>query len=274
MGKVKRLACILLAFTLGGCVSARRGPETFPPVVKLGPQPVSAPFRLGERLTYDVYYGLIRAGTATLVVQDMVEVCGRETYHIVFTARSWPAFSKIFNLDDKIETFIDKDEFIPWKFAKTLKEGDYRCDEETILDQEYGLGHYRSNRSGYTEDYELPERCQDTLSVFFFLRVLAYSVGDTFSLKVMADERIWDVAVEVKERVRRTIYRGGSYDTFLLHSDAAFDSGSLRRGRGRLWITTDHRKLIACIKTKLNFGYLTFALAKVDNIYEGSEAGG
>lgn len=271
-GNAKRLCHILLALVLGGCVAPKKSVEEFPPVVNRIREQVSPPFKLGERLTYDVYFGLIRAGTATLVVQDVVEICGRKTYHVVFTAQSTPAFSKIFKVDDKIETFIDEEEFIPWKFAKILKEGNYRCDEETILDQENHMGHYRSNRSGYTKDYELPERCQDTLSVFYFLRLLSYNVGEKFSLKVMADEKIWDVAVEVKEKVRKTIYRGGSYDTFVLFSDAAFDSGSLRKGRGRLWVTTEGEKLIVCIKTKLAFGYLTFALVKVDNIYEGADA--
>jgi hypothetical protein len=262
------LSSILLAIALGGCVAGTKPVEQPPPVVSLPPQGGSAPFVLGERLTYDAYYGLIHAGTATLLVQDLVEVCGKPTYHIVLTAKTSPTFSKIFKVDDRIETFIDQQEFFPWKFAKLLYEGDYRCDEETILDQANHVGHYRSNRSGYTKDYEIPERCQDTLSVFYFLRLLDYSPGQEFLLKVMADEKIWDVAVSVKERVKRTIYRGASYDTFLLTPNIAFDSGSLRKGIARLWISTDPRKLIVCIKSKLAFGYLTFALVKVDNIYD------
>jgi len=267
----KGLFCILLPFALGGCVSARKETEEVPPVVNMAPGRVSPPFTLGERLTYDAYYGLVRAGTATVVVEDIVEICGRATYHIVLTAKTTPAFSKILKVDDRVETFIDKDKFIPWKFAKTLNEGDYRCDEETILDQENHRGHYRSNRSGYTKDYELPERCQDTLSIFCFLRLLSYRVGEKFLVKVMADEKIWDVAVAVKEKVRKTIYRGGSYDTFLLVPNVGFDAGALRKGRSRVWITADDRKLIVCVKTKLAFGYLTFALVKLDNIYEVPE---
>lgn len=232
------------------------------------PERLSPPFRVGERLTYEVYYGLVRAGTATLVVHDVVQVCGRPTYHVVLTATTTPTFSKIFRVNDKIESYIDTEEFIPRKFAKVQEEGDYRHDEVTILDQEHHLGHYRSNRSGYTKDYEIPERCQDTLSIFYFLRLLWYGIGDRFVVKVMADEKIWDVAFQVKEAVRRTIYRGGSYDTFLLEADANFDAGTLRKGRGRLWITMDERKLIVCVKTKLAFGYLTLAMVKADNIYE------
>lgn len=263
------MLCLLLALTLGGCVSARKAAEQPPLVVT--PTRLSPPFKLGERLTYDAYYGLILVGKATLVVQDIVEICGRAAYHIVLTAKTTPAFSKIFHVDDRIETFLDIQEFIPWKFVKVLKEGDYRCDEETILDQENHLGHFRSNRSGYTEDYDLPEKCQDTLSVFYFLRLLPYDVGEKFLLKVTADEKIWDVAVEVMERARKTIYRGGDYDTFLLMPDVELDSGSLRKGRARVWISTDERKLIVCVKTKLSFGYLTLALINVDNIYQCQE---
>jgi hypothetical protein len=271
MEESKRAFCILLAVVLGGCVSARKRAEELRQVAMPATGSVLPPFQPGERLTYDAYYGFIRAATATLVVEDVVEVCGRPTYHIVFTAKTIPGFSKIFNVDDRIETFIDAEQFIPWKFAKNLKEGDYRCDEETILDQENHLGHYRSNRSGYTKEYELPERCQDTLSMFYLLRVLSYRVGDELLMKVMADEEIWDVGFGVREEVRRTVYRGGSYDTFLLDFNVAFDSGSLRKGSSRVWITTDERRLIACVKTKLPFGYLTLALLKVENLREPLE---
>ncbi len=267
----KGLFYILVVFALGGCVSARKATQDFPLVVKPTREQVSPPFEVGERLTYEAYYGLVRAGTATVEVQGEVEVSGRQTYHVVLTARTTPTFSKILKVDDRIETFIDKEEFIPRKFAKDLNEGDYRCDEETILDQENHVGHYRSNRSGYTKDYELPESCQDTLSMFCFLRLLSYGVGEKFSLKVMADEKIWDVAVGVREKVRKTIYHGGSYDTYLLFGDAAFDSGSLRKGSSRLWITADDRKLIVCVKTKLGFGYLTMVLVKVEKIHEPPE---
>jgi len=269
MSHRNRAFCILVVLLQGGCVSRARLPVLPPPVAEAETPAASVPFKVGERLTYDVYYGLIHAGTAVLLVEDIVEVCGRPTYRVVFTGKTSPAFSRIYTVDDRVETFIDVQELIPWKFVKSLREGDYKHDEETILDQQNHLGHYCNKRTGYTKDYELPEKCQDSLSVFYFCRLLSYAVGDKFTLKVMADEEIWDVAVEVAERVNRTIYRGGTYDTFLLVPDVNFDVGTLARGKGRLWISTDDRKLIVCLKTKLTFGYLTFALVKVENIYEG-----
>lgn len=267
---LKRLLNILLPLTLAGCVSTPKKDEKSAAAARL-PQELSAPFRVGERLTYEVYYGLIFAGTATLIVQDIVEVCGRMTYHVVLTARTSPAFSKVFRVNDRIETYIDVERFVPWKFAKVQEEGDYRHDEVSILDQRNHLGHYRSNRTGYTKEYTLPEECQDTLSVFYFIRLVPYEVGKTITLKVMADERIWDAAFKTKEVTKRTIYRGGTHETFLVESDASFDMGALQKGEGRLWVSTDERRLPVCIKTRLTFGNLTLAMVKADNIYENRQ---
>lgn len=266
----KRWGMALLALTLVGCVSTQKKDEK-PTATPLSPEELSAPFRTGERLTYEVYYGLIFAGTATLVVQDMVEVCGRMTYHVVLTASTSPAFSKIFRVNDRIESYIDIENFVPWKFAKVQEEGDYKHDEATILDQQNHLGHYRSNRTGYTKDYEIPEGCQDALSIFYLVRLLPHNVGERIALKVMADERIWDAAFEVKEIVKRTIYRGGAYEAFLLESDATFDAGALQKGQGRIWVSTDDRRLPVCVKTQLTFGNLTLAMVKADNIYENPQ---
>ncbi len=269
MRHMERFLCILLALALGGCASAKKSARTYPFVAESALTSSSPPpFRVGERLTYDVYYGLIRAGTSILAVEDIVEVCGRPTYHIVLTARTSPAFSKFISVEDRIETYVDTENFIPWKFAKNLKEGDYRCNEETFFDQENHRGHYRSLRSGRTKEYDLPERCQDTLSIFYFLRLLPYGVGDTFSVNVMADEKIWEVRVEVKELEQKTVYRGGSYDTYLLYSNAGFDSGSLRKGTGRVWISNDDPKRIVLLKTRHKFGHVTLALVKTENVYD------
>lgn len=267
---LKRLPNLLLALTLGGCVSGPKKDEKA--AATLLPPKVSAPFRVGERLTYEAYYGLIFAGTATLIVQDIVEVCGRMTYHVVLTAKTSPAFSKFFRVNDRIESYIDVERFVPWRFAKVQEEGDYRHDEVSILDQRNHLGHYRSNRTGYTKDYQLPEGCQDTLSVFYFIRLVPYEVGKAVTLKVMADERIWDARFETKEVTTRTIYRGGTHETFLVESDASFDMGALQKGEGRLWVSTDEKRLPVCIKTRLTFGNLTLAMVKADNIYENSQA--
>lgn len=265
----KRLLNMLLSVTLAGCVSSPKTDEKA--AAPRLPEELSAPFRVGERLTYDVYYGLIFAGTATLVIENIVAVCGRMTYHVMLTAKTSPAFSNVFRVNDRIESYIDVERFIPWKFAKVQEEGDYRHDEVSILDQGNHLGHYRSNRTGYTKEYEIPEGCQDTLSVFYFMRLVPYEVGETVTLKVMADERIWDARFETKEVTKRTIYRGGTYETFLVESDASFDMGALQKGEGRLWVSTDERRLPVCIKTRLTFGNLTLALVKADNIYENPQ---
>jgi hypothetical protein len=262
--------CIVVALAVGGCASQRKPTEGqfsvgVPEVVG-----ASVPFRVGERLTYDVYFGLMRAATAEVVLQEIVNVGDRPTYHIVLTVNTTPTFSKIFKVDDKVETYVDTEQFIPLKFAKSQHEGDYDHEEVSTLDQTNHQGHYESLTSGMEKDYDLPDRCQDSLSVLCLLRLLPLEVGKTFAMKVMADEEIWEVRVKVEGEVKRTIYQGGSYDTFLLVANVNFDAGTLQKGRGRLWLTTDERRLLVCLKTKLAFGYLTFAMVKADNIYEDS----
>ena len=54
-------------------------------------------FQVGEKLTFVVRYGIIKAGEATMEVEGIVPVADREAYKVVSKARSARTFDLFFN---------------------------------------------------------------------------------------------------------------------------------------------------------------------------------
>ena len=232
------------------------------------------PYRLGEKLTYDAYYGLIYVGTLKMWVKELVEIDGHETYHVVLRMRTTDTFSKIFRIDDTIETFIDTEKLYPRRFIKKINEGNYHCDEITDFDQENGTAHFKSNLNLSEKEYEIETGTQDSLSLIYHLRTLNYTVGETKKIKVMAEEKLQSFEMKVLRKVRKSIYRGATYGTFHLLIRSKSKVGILRRGRAWMWISDRSEQYMVSLRTKMPFGYLTCVLVKKENTTEKHEETG
>ena len=60
-------------------------------------------FQIGEKLTFKVRYGFVRAGTATMTVLKETELNGHPVYQIQTTAESVSPFSWVYKVDDVCE---------------------------------------------------------------------------------------------------------------------------------------------------------------------------
>ncbi len=223
------------------------------------------PFTVGEKLHFDLYIGLILAGKATLAVQDIVEINGHKTYHCVLKLKSTKGFSKIFFVDDTIETFIDVDKLFPRRYISKIRHGKRHKDHLYELDQDNGIGHFTSFNKGKKIDFQLEQGAQDTLSLIYYIRSLNYRVGDRRLIPVMSNRKNYAVKIFVARKVRKSIYGGRRYDTFELSSKAEFEGSFLQGKKGRMWLSLDERKLPVCIRSSLPVGSMTLALVKVED---------
>ncbi|MGA9120359.1 MAG: DUF3108 domain-containing protein, partial [Bacteroidota bacterium] len=85
-------------------------------------------FAVGERLTFDVNYGFITAGTAVMAIPSYQEMNGRRCYRVEFTVNSLPSFSWVYKVEDRYLTFIDVDAIAPLRFEQHIREGSYSRD--------------------------------------------------------------------------------------------------------------------------------------------------
>ncbi|MGD8306463.1 MAG: DUF3108 domain-containing protein, partial [Ignavibacteria bacterium] len=150
-------------------------------------------FRDGEKLTFEVNYGIVTAGIGVMKIPRVKRISGREVYHVMFEVNTVPSFDWIFKVRDRYETYIDVKGLFPWRFEQHIREGSFTKDFSAFFDQ-------RKNKAKTRDgEYEVPDDVHDIVSAFYFARTLDYSdmkVGDKIRLQNFYNDKVYDLDVK------------------------------------------------------------------------------
>ncbi|MCX6294538.1 MAG: DUF3108 domain-containing protein [Bacteroidetes bacterium] len=152
-------------------------------------------FKRGELLTFRMHYGIIDAGIATLgITEEVREIAGRKTFHVVGLGESRGAFDFFYKVRDRYETFIDEKSIVPWVFLRHVNEGGY------TIDQSYVFNRYSENVNvGNGETFKVEPNMQDMLSAFYAARNLdlgGAKPGNTYAINCFMDKEVWPLKVK------------------------------------------------------------------------------
>lgn len=156
-------------------------------------------FKEGEILTYRMHYGVLNAGGVVLEVKpDIMNISGRDVYHIVCTGYTTGSADWFFKVRDRYETYMDKDALLPWMFVRRVDEGGFK------FSQDYMFNHYTKKVDiGNNQKFDVPPGIQDMVSAFYSARNLDLSnakPGDLFMLNCFVDKEIWPLQIKFVER--------------------------------------------------------------------------
>ncbi|MFN8699394.1 MAG: DUF3108 domain-containing protein [Flavobacteriales bacterium] len=205
MKKISLLFAMIAAMVAGGYAQA-----TKPAKVKLetltGHELRTMPntaFRVGEKASYRIHYGLMNAGTASISVNESVKKFdGRPAYHIVGEGKSIGTFDWFFKVRDRYETYVDKEGLFPHRFIRNCDEGGYKIFQDYTFHQDKRA---YTNHKG--ETYVTPDFVQDMISSYFYARSLDFSKlkkGDIITVTTIVDDEIYPLRMKYlgKETVK------------------------------------------------------------------------
>lgn len=228
-------------------------------------------FEFGEHLTFKIRYGFIRAGTAEMKVMAKVDSSGRQLYHIQTTARSIKTFDWIYKVDDVVNSFVDFVGFYPIRFEKKLREGSYKADlfvdyfhEDSLAEVEF----IRIDKNKPPKQYsvKIPPFVQDILSAFYYIRTRDLEVGQPVYLSNHEKDKVYDLKVRILERetvdVSAGKFRCLVVEPMLQGDEALFK----QKGKMKIWLTDDARKIPVQMKTKIIVGSITTELIDIKGI--------
>lgn len=222
----------------------------------------SLPFRVGEELIYRIHWGLINVGSSQITT-EWVEFEGRRLIAIRLRNRTNHVLSKLYPVDDFVESLVDPETFLPVRFTKKLKQGGYRCDEETFFDHEQGLASFVSHQDGTEKTYPIEKQTRDILTFLYFSRGQEFQPGEVVQRTLMSDEKLYTLDIHCGgiEAVNLDGYE--KIECLKLEPKASFQGIFVRKGRLWMWISRDARRICTEIKSKVFVGNVSLTLCSV-----------
>lgn len=224
------------------------------PVVSQADCAEHASLRIGETLNFQIKWGVVPAGTATMSITEAKEVSGRPCLHVVATAVSNPVFDKVYPVRDQFESFMDSADLRSWAFKKHLREGKFRRDQVVRSDHAAGKAYYHDGKS-----YDLTPGAYDVLSAFYYVRTLPLVDGDEYFLDSHSDKKNYPIRVTVHRRERVSV-PAGTFDCVVV--EPTLRSGDFFKNEGSLtiWLTDDERRMPVQMKSKIPVGSISVEL--------------
>ena len=217
-----------------------------------GSRETSRPFKIGERLTYEVSWLNLTAVIAVMEVTPMEGAKSETAARLVGTAQSTPIITKFFPVDNRVESELDLDTLVPDHMTFRRREGKKKEDIEYVFHQQEGT--VTAVRGGTTESLPIPAGTQDIISCLYYTRtVLAPTPGASLKMNVYHDKKNRPVEVRV-EGIETIEGVWGKAETVRVLVIMPFHGLFMNKGDIRVWVTNDDRKTPLRMKAKVVLG--------------------
>jgi hypothetical protein len=216
----------------------------------------SMPFSVGEKLTYEVRFGPIAVGTATMHVVGMERVRDVMTYRTRFEVRGG---NRLYRVEDRYESWFDTRTLSSLRYSQDINEGSYKRQRtfEIFPERRVFL------ESGNPEEQPSVAQPLDEGSFLYFMRTIPLEVGRTYDFHryFRPDRNPVSVQVLRRERVR---VPAGTFDAIvvrpIIRTRGIFSEG----GRAEVWFADDSTRRVLQIRSRLSFGSLNLHLRSVE----------
>jgi hypothetical protein len=213
-----------------------------------------------EQWDFEVRWGLVKAGEATLAVQGIEPIRNRPAYHIVMDIHATGMTQAIHPYHDRTDSWLDEAAFATVLSRHSVRESNYQADETTVFDVPCRKYEKRTRRldKGTQEERVgvLSEEPLDIYSALFYLRSLPLLPGRTYAVPLFAGDEV--VKVNAVVGAKEVLEVGAQeWDCYPIDFQTA-DPKALKKVKGlRWWLTADERKRPVRIRMQIPIGYMT-----------------
>jgi hypothetical protein len=227
-----------------------------------GGRDAAVPFKVGERLTYDVTWStFLVAGTAYATVAARVDLPGSPAYHIVADGRPIPLLQRLYNIYYKMESMLDTVTLLPQRMSLYSEERAGKRLASTRFDRPNRKAFFELDDAGtpLKSEIDVPPQVQDGLSAVYVLRAMNFKAGDQISLPVTDDGNVYTVRADpvALEQVRVPL---GTMEAWRVNVSVVDAAGQPAISDAAVWYSTDARRLPIKLQGKLPVGHFVLVL--------------
>ena len=222
----------------------------------------AAPFDAGERLEYSLSWKKIPAGKTVMEIAEKARIGDQEVFHIVATTSSNEAISYFYSLNNKIDTYIDSENFSTFKYKAVTRENKREKYESATFNRLKKEITYEKNSK--IKIIESASLIYDSIASIYYLRSLNLKPGEIIKLKTFNGGKLFtsDIRYVKKEKINAN---GVVYETIKLHSKTEEIGDPKKQKEFFIWLADNQARTPVVIKTKIKFGYITSELMRQRN---------
>lgn len=213
------------------------------------------PFTVGEKLTYQLRWGVIPAGEAHLEVLPNEIINGVEGRHFRMTARTNSFVDVFYRVRDRVDGYTDLPVTRSLHYEKKQREGSRKRDIVVKFDWEANTAQY-FNFGEFKPVIPLGEGVFDPFSVLYYCRLFNFDTNEDIVRLVTDGKKTITGVAKFKGRESIEI-NGTTYDTFLVEPQIEHISGVFKKSKNakiQIWFTADDRRIPVKIKSKVMVG--------------------
>lgn len=211
------------------------------------------PFAVGEQLTYDLRFGVLKVGTGRMRVVSQEPVRGHLAWRVRFSVTGGTFFYRV---NDVYESWMDVVTLNSLRYEQDLSQGSR--DRERSFEMFPERATYRETTRGGEERPSVSEPLDDG-SFLFFVRTLPLEVGQTYTFNryFRPDRNPVVIRVLRRERIR---VPAGEFNAIVLQPIIKTSGIFAEGGQAEIWLSDDANRMMLQMKTRLSFGSLNLYL--------------
>lgn len=219
-------------------------------------------FDTGEKLSFKIAFssmltGNITAGNATMEVMPQKKTLNnRNTYHVVAKGSTSGFVEFFYKVNDKYETFIDDEAFVPLKSTSRIRENNYKRDDTVYFNHKEQIAKRKLKRT------KISANSQDMLSAFYYARTQNISnlkQGDYLQIPFLLNDSLYvsKVVFSGKETIKT---KKGTFNCVVFKPMVATGKMFDESYPVTMWLTDDNKRLPILIEMKLSVGKMRIEL--------------
>jgi hypothetical protein len=243
---------LLIALPLSlALVGAGSGQQLAARVPRSATSRPDVPFGMGEQSVFDLKFRSVKVGSGRMEITGIERIRGRAAYHIVFTVTGGiPGF----RVDDWYESWVDTASLASLRHVQRVHEGGYHRETSYEIYPE---------RKSYSENGG-PEKPGvsnplDDGSFVYFARTLSLAAGERQAFQRYFKPDMNPV-VMTAEQVESIDVPAGKFEALAIRPSIKAGGIFGEGGEAEIWLSTDKRRLLLELKTKLSIGSLNLYL--------------
>jgi hypothetical protein len=235
-------------------------------------------FQDGEEVVYQVFYNWkfvwLSAGEVTFRVKEK-----KDQYHLSVIGTTYPSYEWFYKVEDKYDTYIDKETLLPDTSIRNIQEGKYHLYDKIVFDRNRNVAKSLRGKTKETaefNEYEVEDCMHDILSIIYFSRNLEFDKmkeGADIPIKIFIDKETWPLRVRYLGKDSKKRIRGmGKYKTIMFSpqviSGYYFDDDTDMR----VWVSDDKNRIPLLIETPISVGSIKAVLKEYKGLRYDFEA--